>query len=398
MHTRPLEDSFSATLATELDVLHRAGLHRSLRRVERRRSVELVVDGQPAVDFASNNYLGLAGDYRIAEAVSSALATGATGAAAARSIAGNHLLHEELEEAIARHKGAESALLFGSGFAANAGAIPALAGRGDVIYSDELNHASIIDGCRLSRGTTRAFPHGDLDALAGLLEEDRGKYRRRLIVVEGVYSMDGDLFPLDRLVPLAREHGAAIYLDDAHATGVMGRTGAGTAEYWGMAHEVDVHMGTLGKALGVSGAFIAGSATLRDFLINRVRSFVFTTGTPPALAAGAREALRIALEEPWRRLRLHANAARLRAGLEAIGHPVAPSLPGHIVPILVGDARRATGIGRRLLDYGYLVGAVRPPSVPRGKARLRITMSAAHSNEQIDALVGVLSEALALTW
>ncbi len=394
MRTIASNDTLSASLATELDVLRRAGLHRTLRRVERRTSVELLVDGQPAVDFASNNYLGLADDRRIAEAVTRALATGATGAAAARSITGNHVLHEELEEAIARHKGAEAALLFASGFAANAGAIPALAGRSDVIYSDELNHASIIDGCRLARGTTRAFPHGDLDALAALLEEDRGKYRRRLIVIEGVYSMDGDLFPLDRLVPLAREHGAAIYLDDAHATGVMGRTGAGTAEHWGVAHEVDVHMGTLGKALGVSGAFISGSATLREYLINRVRSFIFTTGTPPALAAGAREALRIALEEPWRRRGLHANVARLRTGLDAIGRPADPALPGHIVPILVGGAERATAIGRRMLDCGYLVGAVRPPSVPMGKARLRITLSAAHSGEQIDGLVASLREVL----
>jgi 8-amino-7-oxononanoate synthase len=353
-----------------------------------------MVDGQPVVDFASNNYLGLAGDRRIAEAVTRGLTGGATGAAAARSIAGNHPLHEALEEAIARHKGADAALLFGSGFAANTGAIPALAGRGDVIYSDELNHASIIDGCRLSRGTARTFPHGDLVALATLLREDRGKYRRRLIVVEGVYSMDGDLCPLDRLAPLAREHDAAIYLDDAHGTGVLGRTGAGSAEHWEVSHEVDVHMGTLGKALGVSGAFIAGSAVLRDYLINRVRSFVFTTGTPPALAAGGLEALRIMRDEPWRRRRLAANVAQLRSGLESLHRPLAPELPGHIVPILIGEAERATTVGRRLLDRGCLVGAVRPPSVPMGKARLRITLSAAHSAEQIHGLVAALAEVL----
>jgi 8-amino-7-oxononanoate synthase len=393
MPNLPHSNALDRTLGAELDLLRRAGLHRTLRRVERGAGAEALVDGQPVVDFASNDYLGLARDRRISEAVTRGL-TRSTGATAARSIAGNHPLHEELEEALARYKGAEAALLFGSGFAANVGAIPALAGRGDVIYSDALNHASIIDGCRLSRGTTRTFPHGDLDALEALLQQDRGKYRRRLIVVEGVYSMDGDLCPLDRLVPLAREHAAAVYVDDAHGTGVLGRAGGGSAEHWGVSHEVDVHMGTLGKALGVSGAFLAGSAVLREYLINRVRSFVFTTGTPPALAAGALEALRIAREEPWRRGRLAANVARLRSGLDALGRPMTPGLPGHIVPIQVGEADKATSVGRWLLDHGCLVGAVRPPSVPMGKARLRITVSAAHSAEQIDGLVALLAEAL----
>jgi 7-keto-8-aminopelargonate synthetase-like enzyme len=209
MPNLPHSNALDRTLGAELDLLRRAGLHRTLRRVERGAGAEALVDGQPVVDFASNDYLGLARDRRISEAVTRGL-TRSTGATAARSIAGNHPLHEELEEALARYKGAEAALLFGSGFAANVGAIPALAGRGDVIYSDALNHASIIDGCRLSRGTTRTFPHGDLDALEALLQQDRGKYRRRLIVVEGVYSMDGDLCPLDRLVPLARARGCGL--------------------------------------------------------------------------------------------------------------------------------------------------------------------------------------------
>ncbi|MBX6330960.1 MAG: 8-amino-7-oxononanoate synthase [Gemmatimonadaceae bacterium] len=389
LQAQPLD----AALGRELDVLRRAGLLRYLRRVEQRRGAEIVLEGKPAVDFSSNDYLGLATDARIAAAVADALQRDATGAAAARSIAGNHPLHEALEAALARLKGADAALLFPTGFAANAGAIPALAGRGDVIYSDALNHASIIDGCRLSRATTRTFPHADLDALAALLDEDRGKYRRRLIVVEGVYSMDGDLFPLQRLVPLAREHGAWIYVDDAHATGVLGATGAGSAEHCGVLHEIDIAMGTLGKALGTVGAFIAGTRTLREFLINRARSFVFTTGTPPALAAGAIAALDIMAREPWRRARLAENCARVRAGLAALGHEAPANQPGHIVPVIIGGAEATLRVGQELRERGLLVGAVRPPTVPMGSARLRITVSAAHTAEQIDRLLEALAAA-----
>jgi 8-amino-7-oxononanoate synthase len=389
-----MPDTLTAALSHELDVLHRAGLHRTLRQAKRREGAVLELDGRCVVDFASNDYLGLAADPRIAAAAVAALSSEPVGAGAARSISGNHPLHEELERELARLKGTEAALLFGSGFAANAGAIPALAGRGDVIYSDALNHASIIDGCRLSRAVTRSFPHADLTALARLLEEDRGTYRRRFIVVEGVYSMDGDCFPLDRLVPLAREHGAWIYLDDAHGTGVLGQTGAGAVEHWAVGHEIDVSMGTLGKALGVSGAFIAGSETLRDFLLNRARSFIFTTGTPPALAAAALAALRVSRAEGWRRERLWSNAERLRVGLVALGRGADPAAPGHIVPVMMGDAERTTDVGQRLRERGFLVGAIRPPSVPLGRARLRITLSAAHTGEQIDGLLGALSDSL----
>ncbi|MGH7720910.1 MAG: aminotransferase class I/II-fold pyridoxal phosphate-dependent enzyme, partial [Gemmatimonadaceae bacterium] len=300
--------SLNAALEQELGALRDAGLHRTLRRVTRRGGVELSVDGAPAIDFSSNDYLGLAADSRLIRSVVSALADGALGACASRSIAGNHPLHETLEETIARFKGVEASLLFPSGFAANVGAIQALTGRGDVIYSDALNHASIIDGCRLSRASVRTFPHNDLDALRTLLSIDGDTFRRRLIVVEGVFSMDGDLSPLDQLVPLAREYGAWTYLDDAHATGVLGRSGAGSAAHWGVTHDVDVTMGTLSKALGTAGAFVAGSHTLRELLVNRARPFIFSTGSPPALAAGALAALRIAAEEGWRRDRLRANA------------------------------------------------------------------------------------------
>ncbi len=385
-------DSFHDTLAHELDVLRRAGLYRTLRRMERRSGAEVLVDGIVAVDFSSNDYLGLAADRRIAAAIRAALETQTTGAGAARSISGNHPLHEALEAELARLKGAEAALLFASGFTANVGAIPVLAGRGDAIYSDELNHASVIDGCRLSRAVTRTVPHNDLAALARLLEADEGQFRRRIIIAEGVYSMDGDLAPLDQLAALAHEHGAALYVDDAHGTGVLGATGAGSAEHWGVTEGIDIAMGTLGKALGVSGAFIAGSHTLRDFLMNRARSFIFTTGTPPAVAAGALAALAILRDEPWRRERLRANVARLRQHLADLGRPVDPELPGHVVPVIIGDADRTTAIGQTLRARGFVVGAIRPPSVPLGKARLRITLSAAHTLQQIDTFADALTD------
>jgi 8-amino-7-oxononanoate synthase len=397
--TRGREDrgtSLSETLEHELDLLRQAGLYRTLRRVERQGGggAEIRVDGQDAIDFSSNDYLGLATDSRIARAIAGACAGSAIGAAASRSIAGNHPLHEELERQLAEFKGTEAALLFSSGFAANAGAIPVLAEREDVIYSDLLNHASIIDGCRLSRATTRTFPHCDLDALARMLTEDRDRYRRRWVVVEGVYSMDGDLFPLADLVQLAQEHEAWIYLDDAHGTAVMGPRGTGAAEHWGVTGNIDVTMATLGKALGTAGAFIAGSRMLRELLLNRTRSFIFTTGSPPGLAAGALAALRILREESWRRIRLRENVDRLRAGMAALGHPLAPTCPGHIAPLVIGEADWTITIGRRLLERGFLVGAVRPPSVAPGKSRLRITASAAHTAEQVEGLLDALGEVL----
>jgi 8-amino-7-oxononanoate synthase len=382
-------------MTEELAVLERAGLRRVLRTVERRAGAEVVIDGRPAVDFSSNDYLGLAGDPRLREAVRTAVTHGDVGATASRSISGNRAGHERLERELAALKGADAALLFNSGYTANLGALPVLAGKHDVIYSDALNHASIIDGCRLSKAVIRTFPHGDLDRLERLLSEDRGVYRRRVVAVEGVYSMDGDLFPLDRLVPLAHAHGAWIYLDDAHGTGVLGTSGAGTAEHFGVVGEVDVTMGTLGKALGVAGAFVAGPGALRDVLVTRARSFLFTTGSPPALAAAALEAVRISRAEQWRRDRLAEHARRLAAGLSVLGRaPVSPGAPGHIAPVIIGGSERTVEIGRALLERGFLVGAVRPPTVPLGSARLRVTLSAAHTPLQIDGLLAALAEVL----
>jgi 8-amino-7-oxononanoate synthase len=382
--------SLDAVLAEELMALTRAGLRRAFRSVERRGGASILVDRRPAVDFASNDYLGLAADARLAHTAASALTPGALGAGGARLISGNHPFHEALERDLARFQRADAALLFGSGYLANVGTIPALVGKDDVIYADALNHPSLIDACRLSRAVVRVIPHRDVETLAETLTADRHRFRRRLIVVDGVFSMDGALAPLDRLVALARGHEAWTYVDDAHGTGVLGANGHGSAEHWGVEGEVEVVMGTLGKALGVSGAFVAGSRTLIEFLLNCARGFVFTTGTPPALAAAAGAALHIVRSEPERRARLRTVARRLREGLAYLGYEVPGEPDGHIIPIMLGDADLTIRIAAALRERGLLVGSVRPPTVPRGTSRLRIAASAAHTDSEVDRLLDAL--------
>jgi 8-amino-7-oxononanoate synthase len=387
-------DSLEQALAAELETLTRAGLRRALHRVQRRTGCHVIVDGRPALDFSSNDYLGLASDPRLAAAGAAVLAADATGAAAARLISGNHPLHEALELELAKYKQTDAALLFGSGYLANIATIPALVGREDVIYADALNHASLIDACRLSRAQVRVIPHADPDALEVAMAADGVRVRRRLIVTDGVFSMDGDRAPLDRIVSIARRYGAWTYVDDAHATGVLGRHGRGSTEHWGLEGQVDVVMGTLGKAFGVMGAFVAGSRTLVEYLLNQARAFVFTTAPPPALAAAASAALRIARSESWRRERVRAVAHRIRTGLAARGRPVPGDPDGHIIPVPVGDAGLAVRVGAALRERGLLVGAVRPPTVPPGTSRLRITASAAHSDAEVDTLLDALDVVL----
>jgi 8-amino-7-oxononanoate synthase len=390
--------SLDFKLEEHLRALETEGLRRSLRRVDKRSGATLHIGSDSYLDFASNDYLGLAGDSRIAAAVVDALRTDSTGAGAARSISGNHSVHEELEKRIASYKRTESALLFSSGYAANLGAIPALVRKGDAVYTDKLNHASLIDGCRLSRAEVRIFPHCDIATLRRMLAMDSG-FRRKMIVVDSVFSMDGNLFPLGDLVEVAQESGAWTYVDDAHATGVLGERGTGSVEHFGVEGKVDVVMGTLGKALGTTGAFIAGSNTLVQFLLNRARSFVFTTASPPAMAAATIEAIRIAQDEPWRRVRLRANAERLRSALGEWlpDHCFHSSSSPHILPVVVGSSQRVVQIGAELQNRGFIVGVVRPPSVSPGTSRLRITSSALHTEEQIDALADHLNQILRKT-
>lgn len=386
--------NMDATLDAELLALQKAGLKRGLRAVMLRRSGTVQIDLERVADFASNDYLGLAADPRVARAATAVLQAEGTGAGAARLISGHHPIHDALETELAAFKQTDRALLFPTGYMANVGTIPALAGEGDVIYSDAHNHASIVDGCRLSRATKRIFPHGDIDALRDLLESDRGKFRRSLIVVEGVFSMDGDTFPLDALVSLARVYNAWTYVDDAHGAGVLGRTGRGTAEHFDVSGEIDVTVGTLGKSFGTMGAYVAGSRSLVDLLISTARAFIFTTGTPPALAAATLEALHISRAEPWRREAVRDRAMQLRDRLRAGGRETTGLSDGHIIPIMVGDPMLTMAIVHDMRKRGFLVGGVRPPTVPAGTSRLRISVSAMHPPELVDSFAASLLEAM----
>ena len=381
-------------LDEEVRALQAAGLQRTLRAFQHRQSGTVLLQGERIADFASNDYLGLASDPRVARAAMAVLQAEGTGAGAARLISGNHPIHDALERALARLKGTSHALMFPSGYMVNIGVIPALVDHRDVIYSDALNHASLVDGCRLSKATVRIFPHCDLDELAAMLDADRGRYRRALIVVEGVFSMDGDIFPLDGLADVAEQFGAWSYVDDAHGTGVLGATGAGTVEQFGVTGRIDVVVGTLGKALGTSGAWVAGSQTLIEFLTSRARSFIFTTGSPPALAAAALESLRLAEVEPWRRETVRERARQLRERLRGAGRDVPGAADAHIVPVMIGDPLRTMKVAAELRRRGFLVGGVRPPSVPAGTSRLRISVSALHPLTLVDALAANVIDVL----
>ena len=384
----------NSTLDDALLALQTAGLKRALRPVRQRKAGSVLLEHDRVADFASNDYLGLAADTRIARAACAVLQAEGTGAGAARLISGHHPIHEALENEIAAFKQCARALLFPAGYMANIGAIPALAGVGDVIYTDELNHASIVDGCRLSKATKRIFPHGNIDALRALLEADRGHFRRSLIVVEGVFSMDGDVFPLDQLVPLARVYNAWTYVDDAHGTAIMGRTGRGTAEHFGVSQDIDVTVGTLGKAFGTMGAYVAGSRSLIEFLISTARAFMFTTGTPPAMAAATLESLHIVKAEPWRRDAVRDRARQLRDRLRAGGREATGLADSHIIAIKIGDPNLTMAIVRDLRRRGFLVGGVRPPTVPVGTSRLRLSVSAVHPPELIDVFAASVLEAM----
>jgi len=386
--TLPVQHTIDDVLAAELADLRHRNLERQLRTTARRNGAIVETDRGPAVDFSSNDYLGLASDERLIDAAAAALREHGVGAGAARLISGNSPEHEALEHELAGFFGAERALTFSSGYAANVGIIPALVSRGDAIFADALNHASLIDGCRLSRAVVHVYPHADCSALAALLDRHREEARRALIVTDGLFSMDGDLAPMGELVDLARRFDGWTYVDDAHAVGVLGEYGRGTAI------GVDITVGTLGKAFGAAGAFVYGSETLIQYLLNRARSFVFSTAMLPAQAAAAHAALRIVQAEPERREKLCANSRTLRGALSRVGADVDTTATGPIIPVLLGDETRTMTIGATLAQAGFLVGAVRPPTVPAGGSRLRITASAAHTREQIDGLGNALAAAL----
>jgi 8-amino-7-oxononanoate synthase len=378
-HARDLEQ--------ELALLADRQLRRIRRTVAGGHGPVVEVDGRRALSLASNNYLGLATDPRVVSAAIAALERSGASASASPLVCGHMSDHALLEADIADWLGCEAAVVFGSGYHANIGVLAALAQEGDEILSDELNHASLIDGCRLARAAVRVFPHRDTRALGRLLESSRA--RRRLIVTDSVFSMDGDTAPLGEIVELAERHGGWVMVDEAHATGVFGPSGAGLASELGLGARVTVRMGTLGKALGSYGAFVAGSRPLVELLVNRARAYVYSTALPPAVVAAARAAVAIACSDAARRDRLWRNARRLHAGLRAGGVAMG-ALESPILPLVVGAAEEALEVSRLALERGVFSPAVRPPTVPEGTARLRLTPIATHTDEQIDGAVEVL--------
>jgi len=377
-----------------LSAIRARGTHRRMRVLEGAQAPRMRVDGRDVLLFAGSNYLDLARHDEVVEAAVRAAREWGCAAGGSRLINGNLALHEQLEAELAGFLGREAALVFATGYMANVGVIPALVGRGDLVVSDALSHASIVDGCRLSRAEVRVFPHGDTNALEDLLREVASTHRRVLVAVDGVYSMDGDVAPLALVVSLARRHGAMVLLDDAHGTGTLGARGRGSAELCAVREGIDVQLGTLGKSLGSFGAFVACSAAVRELLVNTARSFIFSCALAPPQVAAARAALRLVQSEPWRRERLQSNAARLRSGLCDRGISTQPSTT-HIVPVIVGRNAATMATCERLLERGFYAQGIRHPSVPEGTARLRLTPMATHSEEEIDALVDALADELA---
>ena len=378
-------------IGPELDALEGRGLRRRLEPLAGAQGPVVEVGGERLVNLCSNDYLGLAADRRLVDAAAGATAREGAGAGAARLVAGDLPVHGELERRLAAFKGTEAALLFSSGYHANLGVPGALVDREDVIFSDRLNHASIIDGCRLALARTVRYPHCDVGALARLLAETRA--RRKLVVTDAVFGMDGDGAPLADIAELCRRHGAMLYVDEAHATGVLGPTGAGWAEAQGVSRSVDVLMGTLGKALGSFGAFVAGSRPLADWLTSRSRTFIFTTALPPAACGAALAALEVVAAEPERRARLAALTARMKQGLAALGFDVA-RVVAPIFPLVLGEEGVALEVSRRLRERGYFARAIRPPTVPAGTSRVRVSLTSGHTEEQVDGFLEGLRQSL----
>ncbi|MFZ5643710.1 MAG: 8-amino-7-oxononanoate synthase [Bacillota bacterium] len=378
-------------LHEELLILKEKNLYRIMKTIDGPSTSRTIVDGRNCILLSSNNYLGLTEHPEIKKAFIEAVKKWGAGSGASRLISGNLRPHMELEKEIARFKRTESAIVFNTGYMANIGVITALAEKGDIVISDQLNHASIIDGCRLSGSEIRVYRHKDMAHLKDILRCSRG-YRRRLIITDGVFSMDGDIAPLPEIVALAGEFNALVMVDDAHATGVLGHRGSGTAEYFGLEGKIAVQMGTLSKALGNCGAYVAGNPELIDYLRNKARSFIFSTSLPPAVVGASIAAVKILERHPEIIKKLWANADYLRAGLKNLGYSVL-SDETPIIPILTRDESRTLQLGMSLLDKGVFAPAIRPPTVPPGTCRIRVTVMASHSTDDLDEALDAFEKA-----
>jgi len=392
---KPTDQNSLAWIDRELASLDEQGLRRRLRLRGGVQAARLVVDGRELINFGSNDYLALASDSRIADAVIAAIRRIGWGSGASPLITGFADLHSRLQQRLAGFEGTEAALLFSSGFAANAGTVAALVGPGDVVFADRKNHASLLDGCRLSRADVRVYPHADWQRLDRLLSK-ANRYRRRLIATDSLFSMDGDFAPLPRLADVAESHGAMLLVDEAHATGVFGRRGRGVAEQLGVEDRVGVRIGTLSKALGGVGGFVAGSRALVEWLLNRARPYVFSTAGPAAACAAALAALDIVRDEPQHRRRLVSEAEQLRSRLTEQGWNIGRA-SSQIIPLIVGEPDLAVARSAALHRRGLFVPAIRPPTVPPGEACLRISLTCGHTPEMIDTLVAALREVRRLT-
>jgi 8-amino-7-oxononanoate synthase len=371
------------------------GLYRDRRRLQSAQGARVWLRGREFLNFSSNDYLGLAADPRLARAAARAARRYGCGAAASPLVSGWLPPQRALDHALARWEGTEAALTFGSGYAANLAAIGAVAGPPDAVFSDELNHASLIDGCRLARAAVHVYRHGDADHLADLLRREGGSARRRLILTDTVFSMDGDLAPLPDLADLAQRHDCLLLVDEAHATGILGEHGRGVTELVPLPKSFDpdrlIKVGTLSKALAVQGGFVCGPRLLVDWLVNHARPYIFSTALAPPIAAAARCSVTLVEEEPDRRKHVLALAALLREQLRAAGFPPTASR-SQVVPILVGEAGAAVELSARLEERGLVVPAIRPPSVPEGRARLRISLTAGHTAEDVRRLTATLRD------
>jgi glycine C-acetyltransferase/8-amino-7-oxononanoate synthase len=376
--------------ATTLAELRRDGLYRELRVIESATGPRVRMDGRDVLLFCSNDYLGLAGSAALRTAAADAAERWGAGAGASRLVSGNLALHTELEEELAEFKGYQRCVVFGSGFLANTGVIAALAGRDDVILSDALNHASIVDGCRLARAETVVYDHADVEELEYGLRMATG--RAALIVTDAVFSMDGDLAPLEEIVALARRYRARVMVDEAHATGVVGPGGRGLVAALGLQGEVDVVIGTLSKALGSYGAFACCARELAELLINRARTLIYSTALPPSSVAAALAALRLLGADPRLVERLWSNARLLRSELRRREFPVADE-PMPIVPLILGPPEAATDACKRALEHGVFAQAIRPPTVPPGTSRLRVVATAGHGEDELRRAAAVVAAA-----
>jgi glycine C-acetyltransferase/8-amino-7-oxononanoate synthase len=374
-----------------LDDLRERGLHRRLRLVSGPQGARVLLDGKPVLLLSSNNYLGLADHPRVREAAAEAAMRWGAGAGASRLVSGNMTCHRRLEERLAIFKGYEAAVLFGSGYLANSGVISALAREGEVVFSDELNHASIVDGCRLAKADTFVYDHCDMDHLEWGLQEAGG--HGALIVTDSVFSMDGDIAPLEEIVELGERYDARVMVDEAHGTGCLGPGGRGAVADAGLEDEVDLLVGTLGKALGSYGAYVCCDRDMADFLVNRARTLIFSTALPPPAVAGAMASLELLIEQPDRARKLQRNARVLRDALADQGVEAGES-ETQIVPLVVGDASAAMDACEHALERGVYAQAIRPPTVPEGTSRLRLAVMASHTEAELRRAASVLSSAL----